>query len=276
MGGDNESDKSGNVSDTLNAAANLAKAVPVYDDAVQPLAKETGKALGTVGRCVNAALMPVRGLVWSAEKIEEWVSTRVAQKLENIDPEKIVTPDLSVAGPTIEALKFNGHKEELSEMFAALLATAMNSDKLGKAHPSFVSIISEMTSLDASVFRALSKSSAVPSANLRVKLSGGGSSVIFEHFCPDIYQQAGLSLNQHDSRFGAAIDNLQRHSLISVRYDQWLSSAEIYEPIEKHPYTMALKNQIERPELKQSLDVKKGMISLTAFGRYFADACLSG
>lgn len=35
---------------TINAVSGLVEKVPVYQDAIQPLAKETGKALGTVGR----------------------------------------------------------------------------------------------------------------------------------------------------------------------------------------------------------------------------------
>ena len=43
-----------NIEGTINAVSNLAKAVPIYEDAVQPLAKQTGKALGTIGEVVNA------------------------------------------------------------------------------------------------------------------------------------------------------------------------------------------------------------------------------
>ena len=36
------------VRDTIEAVTGLVKAVPVYEDALQPAAKELGKALGTV------------------------------------------------------------------------------------------------------------------------------------------------------------------------------------------------------------------------------------
>ena len=52
---DKPSDPEGNIEGTVRAVTELVKAVPVYDDALQPVAKETGKALQTVGRAVNAA-----------------------------------------------------------------------------------------------------------------------------------------------------------------------------------------------------------------------------
>lgn len=38
---------------TIKAIGNLVDKVPIYEDAVQPLAKETGKALGTAGKAVK-------------------------------------------------------------------------------------------------------------------------------------------------------------------------------------------------------------------------------
>ena len=88
----------GNVEGTIKAVTGLVKEVPVYEDAIQPVAKEAGKALQTVGRTVNAALLPVRGLVWGVEKIEEFVQTKVTKKLSNTPVENICPPDPAVAG----------------------------------------------------------------------------------------------------------------------------------------------------------------------------------
>ncbi len=54
----------GAIPQAISAAADLAKAVPVYEDAIQPVAKEAGKALGTIGQVVNVALAPLRGMIW--------------------------------------------------------------------------------------------------------------------------------------------------------------------------------------------------------------------
>lgn len=52
-----------NVRDVVDAVAGFAKAVPVYQDIVQPAAQELGKALQTVAKTVHIALAPVSALV---------------------------------------------------------------------------------------------------------------------------------------------------------------------------------------------------------------------
>lgn len=45
------------------AIKGVVEAVPVYQDLVQPAAKEVGKGLQTVAKLVHVALAPVSGLV---------------------------------------------------------------------------------------------------------------------------------------------------------------------------------------------------------------------
>lgn len=61
----------------------IVEAVPVYQDAIQPGAKQVGKALETVGKAVNLALEPIVGLVWGYDCIKELVTNRLAEKLRN-------------------------------------------------------------------------------------------------------------------------------------------------------------------------------------------------
>ena len=50
------------VEETIKAVSELVEKVPVYEDAIQPFAKETGKALGTVGKTVHE--VGVEPLLW--------------------------------------------------------------------------------------------------------------------------------------------------------------------------------------------------------------------
>lgn len=59
----------GKVKDVIDATAGLVKAIPIYEDAVQPAAKQVGKALETVTKAVNVALAPVSLLIWGYDKI---------------------------------------------------------------------------------------------------------------------------------------------------------------------------------------------------------------
>ena len=127
-----------------------------YEDALQPAAKQVGTSLETAGRLVNAALSPIRGLVWGWEQIESYISEAVGKRLKDVPEERIVTPSALVAGPALEALRFTGEAQELREFYANLLATSMDADTTRNAHPSFVEVIRQMTPDEARIGRFLS------------------------------------------------------------------------------------------------------------------------
>ena len=159
-----------NIEGAINAATGLLKEVPIYQDALQPAAKELGVALLTVTKTINVALAPISALVWGYEQIKEFLATRLAQKLKEVPEEKIVTPDATVAGPTLEALKYAGHKTELAEMYASLLATAMNVDTKNNAHPSFVEIIKQLRGDEAIILKNVLRVHQLPIFQIQVSI----------------------------------------------------------------------------------------------------------
>lgn len=169
-------EESSNINDSVNAVTGLVKAVPIYQDAIQPLAKETGKALQTIGKVVNSALSPVRGLVWGVEKFEDFIKIKLEGKLKHIKIEDICSPNLSVAGPAFESLKYVGHEETLREMYANLLANAMDINTKDDSHPSFVEIIKQLSSQEAKLLLYLSEKDIFPDVcilNSKITLGGG-------------------------------------------------------------------------------------------------------
>lgn len=130
-----------NVEGITKAIAEIVKAVPIYPDAIQPVAIELGKSLFLVARTVNAALTPVEALVWGVERIRDFVHERVAKKLDNVPLEDIQQPKSHIAVPAIEALRYTGEEPELSELYANLLSTSMDKATAYRAHPAFVDMI---------------------------------------------------------------------------------------------------------------------------------------
>ena len=105
--------KSSQIKDTADAIKGVAKAVPVYQDMIQPAAKEIGRNIETAAKSVRLALAPVAALVWGYDKIKDFVQTSLAEKLRNVPKEQLVTPNPTVAGPALEALKYAGHNPNL-------------------------------------------------------------------------------------------------------------------------------------------------------------------
>jgi hypothetical protein len=154
----------------VEAVKGVVEAVPIYEDAIQPVARELGKALGTLGMAINVALAPVSALVWGYEQVKEFVQTRVVEKLRGVPPERIQTPSLLVAGPTLEALRYAGHEESLRELYANLLATSLDSATARNAHPSFVTIIRDMSPDEGRIIRLFSTRYVFPVVDLQAAM----------------------------------------------------------------------------------------------------------
>ena len=147
-----------NLQSTTNAVKGMLEAVPIYQDVLQPAAKEVGLALQTVAKTVHVLLAPVSGLVWGYNQIKEFVGTRVAEKLREVPEERLRPPEPNIGGPALESLRYTEHKEDLRELYASLLATAMDSATLAQAHPAFVEIIRQLSSDEAKIIRSLAYS----------------------------------------------------------------------------------------------------------------------
>lgn len=157
-----KNEKNSNINSIIDATTGLVKAIPVYDDLVQPAAKELGTALATVAKTVNVALAPISGIIWGYDTIKDFVASKVSQKLINIAPENIATPNPIVVGPALEALKYTGHNEILRNMYANLLANALDKATKDDTHPSFVELIKQLSPREAQLLLEISQRDVFP------------------------------------------------------------------------------------------------------------------
>src|SRR5690242_1538268 len=121
------------VKDTAGAVKGILEVTPIYQDAIQPAARQVGETLETVGRAVNAVLVPLNLGVWWVERFKN----SMRERLKYVPPERIIAPNPAVVGPVLQALPWVGHQEELREMFANLIAASMDSATAHHEHPSF-------------------------------------------------------------------------------------------------------------------------------------------
>ena len=259
------------VEGTIKAVTGLVEKVPVYEDAIQPLAKETGKALGTVGKTVNAALMPIRGLVWGIEQIEEFVQTRVTKKLENVPPENIQTPDPAVAGPAIESLRFTGHKESLSDLYANLLATSMDSTTAKTAHPGFVEIIRNLSGDEAKILSHLVEVQAIPLVDIRRESIEGKGGVVVSPYVTTVGHDSGC---EHREMVGTYLKNLERLGLIDMPRGKHLAAEGAYDRILNNPPVKQIEEGLNALE-KHKAKFEKYYAMPSALGELFIAACVN-
>ena len=270
-------DTTGKVTEIVKAAEAVLGKVPVYDDAVQPLAKQVGKTGEVLGRSINAALIPLRVVVWSLEKIEDWLVPKLEEKLAAVRPEDIETPNPHVAGPLIEALRFTDQDPDLREMFANLLATAMNKQTANDAHPSFVEAIKQMTSDEAKIMLYIVTVGDIPLIELRVLLEkpNMGHIAIAGNVCA-VTRSAACSHPWNEPTY---VDNLCRLRLLEI--PGMLRKAGV-EAEYKHLFEWACSwpdMQKERDRLSRihggaKFDYGGFGLRLTEYGQLFCEACL--
>ena len=265
-----ENETNSKVNDTINAVTGLVQAVPIYQDAVQPAAKEVGKGLEIVVKAINVALEPVRGLVWGYEKIKDYINVELPNRLKNVDPDKIITPQPNVAVPTLEAMRYTGHIDELRELFTNLLASSMNSDSAKEAFPSFVEIIKQMTPDEAKLLDYLVKNQIRPVINLmkQYKDTGGSSAVLtnYSHF-------GKASECQYPELTPAYLTNLCRLGILDIPIFGQYTEDHVYKSLASDPI---VKLNIEKIESHPNVTagIEKKVVNITDFGWKFVDTCV--
>ncbi len=276
MSEEDESNKGSgnNVNATIDAVTGLMKAVPVYQDTVQPAAKELGKSIETVARAVNVALMPLKGLVWSFEQIEKRFIPKLVGSLKDVPLEDIIPPKPNVAGPAIEALRYTGHEESLSDMYANLLAAAMNVKRAGGAHPAFVEIIKQLTSDEAKLMKFfVTQELAFPLITVKaVDKEGGGAHWELAVNVSLLGEAAGVDLIKFTPSY---LDNLSRLGLIELKRNWSYTEKGLYSELENSIKVAKLRKVVEM-EHDRIFEVDRGAVALTNFGEQFGDICILG
>lgn len=131
--------------------AEIGKQLPIkalYMDVAHPTLSEIGKSLQGLTR---VALSPISGMVWGYDKISDYLDYAIPKYFgdRKIKKENIITPDISIAGPAIEAMRYTANKQKIREMYKNLLGAAMNIDTADEVHPAFIEVIKQLTPNEA-------------------------------------------------------------------------------------------------------------------------------
>lgn len=261
------------VNATINAVAGLAQAIPVYQDALQPAAKEVGKSLEVVAKVVGIALAPLKGIVWGYERIEGYLNERVSAKLVNTAEQDIITPAVNVAGPAVEAMRFAGEDLNLREMYANLIANSMDKNTNIKTLPAFVEILKSLSSDEALIMKQLATKGDTGLLLIKMQKTGTSEYSEIKHHYNLLARKAGLKSFDNDFVIGGYLDNLSRMGLIEMNYDTRYAADEEYSELTEvmNPKLDALAK--EHTDFHLYFD--KGMLKVTNMGSMFIDSVVT-
>jgi len=114
-------------------SSSLGKGAKSFGEAIAPAGTHVGKAITDVAKTANGlirvGLAPFNVIIWGYEQLEKKFIPKVAEKLESIPIEHRQFPSQEIVGPTLEAAKFRLEINDISEMFANLIASSADDRK---------------------------------------------------------------------------------------------------------------------------------------------------
>lgn len=256
------------VNKLLEGIGEAIKTVPeLYDDGLKPAVQEFGKILSLVPKAIYAAFVPIRKLIAEQEYSLAETEKLLAIKLRNIDPNKIVTPEAYVAVPALQAISYSMDSEELRNMYANLLAKAMNVDEKDKVHPAFVQLIQQMAPRDALILDNIFKSPLTPLIDLSVIMLEGKINITSQ---PRICNISWITCFSYDD-IAVALDNLKRMGLIEI--DQGYAGDQVYNLVRNTSVYKEQREKLKNLNIGRITETRKS-IKKTALANSFYEVCL--
>lgn len=265
------------MSDGLNTlASGIGKAIQtvpqLYEDAVQPTVQETGKFVARIPRAINAALSGLDKWILNKEYNIEETKKLLAEKLKNVEPEKIVEPEAYVAIPALQAISYSMNSEKLRNLYANLLAKSMNSDTKDFVHPAYVNIISQMTPLDAQVLQYLVNE---PEKDMPV-IDLIAYRIISESKMSYIFLQSNITALSFANieAISISLENLSRNNLIFISETKYTDGYNsIYESEHYKTYREAKRQGLTA--MYPQIETFEKICTLSSLGKAFCDICIS-
>jgi hypothetical protein len=247
-----------------------------YGDLLQPAASEVGAMGGEVAavarRTVNAALSPIRGLLWSFEQVEELITENVGSRLAGRNPDEIITPAPNVAVPVIQSLLYCSEQAELREMYCRLLATSMDKQRARMAHPAYPEIIRQLTPDEARILRLMKRDQGLYIQLLDVVADSGDEGK--RHVLRGFSMMAEDAQCEHPDLVSEYTDNLCRLGLC-VRAEAVFADKEEFIKMQTHAtVAAALKDIPADADAPVEMECRSAVLTKTHFCLQFLDACV--
>lgn len=172
-------------------------------------------------------------------------------------------PSSQVVLQALEQAKYCVEEPELRKMFVALLTASVDSFK--HVHPSFSTIISQMSPTDARMLEIFKRTSQYMICDLKQILNATGS---FRPVEDNIFLSGPDDIPQ--SMQSVSISSLIHLGLLEIPFDQYIEPESAYDIFKtSDAYYMAL-----RKYAANELDFERKIVRLTRLGKSFISCCL--
>lgn len=248
-----------------------------YKDLAQPGIQQVGLALGNTLSLANAITLPLKG--WSEQKRMTFENNmeRVRKKLEHTDESKVISVPPEIGVPIIDKFTYISN-EEISNLFANLLAKASVTDTASLGHPGFLKMIDNLSVDEAKMIQKLAtnweRGRYIPFINYKgfFTTSEGESYRYID--APLTGIEEGLNL-LFEENMGLYFQNLTSLGILEFNETGTLSPTHIYNELAEFYYP--LKDEMHTKLIYngdfQRIAMEKGHFTVTDYGVKFIKAC---
>lgn len=244
-----------------------AKETPEFAEGARQLAKRIAIRQEIITNCYK----PIAKLFGVANHyFDNDFDKDMATKLADVPEENIVAPKASLAAPAMLQLGFSLDEPDLKEMYLSLLATASDDRVADTAHPSFVEVIKQISSVETSLLNYIlvDPVNVTPMATLKLVTEGQpGWRVLQRHIMPLADTTTGEAAEVPN--LATYVENWLRLGLVEVSYSEFATGEGVYDYVENRPEYKRYEASLSDG---QKIEVAKGYIRSTAFGESFARA----
>lgn len=202
------------------------------------------------------------------------------QTVESKEPQYLTEPKQQVVGQALAQVQYCLDEENLREMFKNLIANAADSRYSPMIHPSFSTMITQMSPLDAQNLSLFKGDDALPVAEYRYDMQDGSYHCAFTHVFlanPNVVEDNFCDLQS------ASLSSLEHQGLVEIKYGSYLADKDAYKAFEELPLYKEMKKRVvpydenvrgdEAPPRIVGVSITRGMVSLTPLGHAFVKVC---
>lgn len=271
----------------------------IYEDLARPSVQAIGSIISLPVRAIRLCLAPFEQWIINGENNLDKVAESVSKNLKNVDESKITTPAPYVAIPALQAISYCMDNDELRNIYAKLLSTAMNIDTYNKAHPSYTEIIKQLSPSEAKILKHIEKESVILLCDLRIQKKSPyiRATKVEKEFYYTRIPQEGMPLYENlallkidglsDALITTSLENLNRLGIVSINdkyslykdYSLFTNSQTFIDCMHKANDMIKNSSNSKEPEEKEFFcNAEFAAIlksaSITNFGKSFIAACI--
>ncbi|MBD8493261.1 DUF4393 domain-containing protein [Pseudomonas syringae] len=125
----------------------------IYSDALKDTFKEVSKIGVDAAKAIRLIAAPVQIAAALQDNLSRWID----RAIRNIPDADRISPPPSLLIPILDNLKYRFDDDLIGEMYSNLLSKVFDSKGFGQAHPSFVTILSQISPDEAQLVKELSE-----------------------------------------------------------------------------------------------------------------------